>query len=136
MIEYTKEPKMNVSPMAREQAGKNGWATIIFFGVGYSVPVTKEMKRLFGMKRRGSEWLFGDQRTGMDFEKVMMDTIAAVYLQVRDVVGAGVREELSKQLENSMSEMFAPFAAKAVESAFEAREQKLLTEGNSNGTNQ
>ena len=124
---------MEVTPMARSQAGKNGWATIQMFGMPYSIPITKEMKRLFGMYRRGDDWKFKDQATENDFERVMRDTIAAVYHQVREIIGQEVGSELARQLETKMSEMFAPSARKAIEEKFAEKEQKLLPSGDTNG---
>ncbi|HUT00634.1 MAG TPA: hypothetical protein VMY59_09985, partial [Candidatus Thermoplasmatota archaeon] len=71
---------------------------IDFFGVKYYIPLTIEINKVI---KRGK---FGHYNL-IKNDNLLQDIINAVYLQIRDTVGADIHSQLSQQIEEGFSKM-------------------------------
>ncbi len=81
---------------------------IDFFGVKYYIPLTIEINKVI---KRGK---FG-HHTLIKNDALLQDIINAVYLQIRDTVGADIHSQLSQQIEEGFSKMFSLPLAKKID---------------------
>jgi hypothetical protein len=97
MIEFSrKRPKgLELSEDLREQA--EGYMRFLSFGHSYWIPLTKKMKKAFGIYRRGSQLDFKEMDE-YDVADILQTILRALHLQVRDTVGAKIAGDLSAQL--------------------------------------
>jgi hypothetical protein len=93
------------------------FARITFFGISYYIPVTKEMKKIFGISIiKGEALIKGSYFDGNRLDDFLRDLISVVYLQVRDTVGAEIRERLSDQIKDGLEKMFQQNLSQVIES--------------------
>lgn len=80
---------------------------VSLLGDEYCVPITENMKRLFGIRI-----IKGKVKISWKDEKVLreflQDVIGSVYFQVRDTVGQEVSENLSQEIQNGLEKIFKP----------------------------
>jgi len=81
---------------------------IDFFGVKYYIPLTIEINKVI---KRGK---FGHYNL-IKNDNLLQDIINAVYLQIRDTVGADIHSQLSQQIEEGFSKMFSLPLAKKID---------------------
>jgi hypothetical protein len=84
------------------------YAKIQYLGMEFHFAITREMKKLYGLKitNGGSNVEFKKQSDMWLFEKVWRDVISAIYLQVRDSIGAEITKDLRDQLTESIGNAF------------------------------
>jgi len=117
----TKLPKeIELSPDIKERT--EGYIEIRRFGLLYYVPITKEMKKEFGIKRIGKKFIFKSWKSEHRIEKLLRDIISGVYLQIRDSVGAMIHQQISQELSEGFEKLFE----KTIEGKINAKFQKLL----------
>ncbi len=118
---YYKLPKgVPLSQHLKEKA--KAYYGVRFYGRLYYIPITKESKKLFGLKTKGRKILIDDYKTMGRAEVFIRDIIDSVYLQMRDTVGAEVHQELSNQIKRG----FAQLADKGLERMINHRIKKQL----------
>ena len=103
-----------------------GYIEVGHFGRPYYIPVTKEMKRLFGISRRGSKLGFKTMRGDMDAEKFLRETVGALLSQVGQAVGDGIQQELNQKLTTFLTETLEPHFEEMIQGKID---QHLLPEG-------
>jgi hypothetical protein len=96
------------------------FAQIKYMGRNYYLPVTKEMKRFFGLSVKNGHMVCDRE---LPVDSFLRDLIASVYLQVRDTVGSEISAGLSRQITDGLASMFEKKLDKAVEDGLT---QKLL----------
>lgn len=117
----TKLPKdVPISDDIKERA--EGYVTIRMFGILYYIPITKEAKKLFKIKRSGKQFIFDSYKKEQRFKKFVRDIVNSVYLQVRDTIGSEIHSQLSQQIEDSFGNMYDKILDKKINQGF----QKLL----------
>lgn len=99
-----------------------GYITIKLFGIPYYIPITKEVKKLFKIQRRGKQFIFDSYKTEERFRKFVRDIITSIYLQVRDTIGSEIHSKLRGQIETGFGNMFSKLIDKKINQGF----QKLL----------
>ena len=109
-----------ISNHIKERA--EGYMKVSLFGILYYIPITKEVKKLFKIKRRGKEFIFDSYKKEQRFKKFVRDIITSVYLQIRDTVGSEIHSQLRTQIEDGFGKMFANLIDKKINQGF----QKLL----------
>jgi hypothetical protein len=99
---------------------------VVYFGKPYYIPVTKEMKKIFGISiRKGEVIVNGSYYNGNRLNNFLQDLISVIYLQVRDTVAAGIHDDLSSQIKNSFEKMFEKGLYTTIEKKLD---QKMLTD--------
>ena len=111
---------IELSPDIRERA--EGYIVIMRFGTNYYVPITKELKKNLGIKRRGKKFFFKFDHSYYRIDKMLRDIIAGVYLQVRDTIGADIHQQISAELSKGFEKLFE----NAIEGKINNKFQKLL----------
>ena len=109
-----------ISNHIKERA--EGYIKIGLFGILYYIPITKEAKKLFKIKRKGKQLIFDSYKDRQRFERFIRDIINMVYLQIRDTVGSEIHSELKRQIEDGFGKMFNNLIDKKINQGF----QKLL----------
>jgi len=102
-----------------------GYLCFLMSGKRYYVPLTKEMKALFGISRRGDKLVFKVEKTRMRLERILRDLGGALHLQIRDTVGAQISSDLSGQLTDFLENKLGP----GFDSLVEGQMQKRLSAG-------
>ena len=80
------------------------------FGIPYYIPATPKIRRLLGLDARGRE-AKPDGRlswTLYDRASALRDIVSALHLQVRDVVLAGIEEDVKAALLERMNYLMTP----------------------------
>ena len=123
MLTFTKEvPEWaHVCDWTKENA--EGYFEVQHFGRKYFVPVTKEMRRLFGITRRGNKIAF--KCNDMDVEKFLRDIVASVLTQVRHAVGDEIHADLNQQLNTFLNDTLEPHFERMIQGKMN---QRLLPE--------
>ncbi len=103
-----------------------GYVCFLMNGENYYVPLTKEMKALFGISRRGNSLIFKVEKNRRRLERILMDLAGSLLLQVRDTIGASITADLSQQLTEFIE---GKFEDKMFDVVSERLDQKLLPEG-------
>jgi hypothetical protein len=93
-----------------------------FLGIKYYIPITKKSKKALGISSIKN--LEGSFKKSNQLEGLFQDLIAAVYLQIRDTVGAEIKHELSRDIKNSFEKIFSDRLGLIIEQKFE---QKQIT---------
>jgi hypothetical protein len=107
-----KLPKgIELSQHLREKA--IAYFRVMLSGHYYYVPITKQMKKRFGMKQHKGKILYSSFST-IKFEDMLQIIIDSVYLQVRDVVCAGIEQSLDQELREGFSQLFDKYLHKRV----------------------
>jgi len=110
-------------PLSNDIKGRaEGYMKISLFGIPYYVPITKEVKKLFKIKRRGRQFIFDSYKKEGRFRKFVRDIITSIYLQVRDTIGSEIHSQLRTQIEEGFGNMFNKILDKKINLGF----QKLL----------
>lgn len=110
-------------PLSDDIKGRaEGYMKIGLFGIPYYIPITKEVKKLFHIKRRGKRFIFDSYKKEQRFRKFVRDIITSIYLQVRDTIGSEIHSQLSSQIEDGFGKMFNNLIDKKINQGF----QKLL----------
>jgi hypothetical protein len=126
--DYVRDCKdAKTSPDLKERA--DGFFRVQHFGITYYVPVTKEMKKLLKLKRKGDKIEFSTIDSTYMIDKMLRDIIAAVYIQLRDTVGAEIKEELMGELKGNINKMLNQKFNNVIEERMQDKEQKLLSSG-------
>jgi hypothetical protein len=94
---------------------------IQYLGKYYYFPMTKEMKKVFGISIRGGEAI--TEKSHLYIENLLRDLISAVYLQIQGTVAEDIHNALSTQIKDSFERMFEDGLFKTVTNKLN---QKLL----------
>ena len=94
---------------------------IQYVGKYYYLPMTKEMRKIFGISIRKGEAV--TDKSHLYIEDLLRDIIASVYMQVRDTVAGGIHDALSTQIKDSFEKMFEEGLYKNITNKLD---QKLL----------
>lgn len=107
-------PKGEHQPCPDHQQRAEGFIHIQLAGGGYWIPLTHEMKVMFDITRQDDR-ISCRRRHGDEYiERIIMDIAWAVYLQMRDVVGAEIEKSLSEQLNNGFAKLFEQHIGRSV----------------------
>ena len=109
-----KIPKeIELSPDLKSRA--KGYIEIMYFGVTYYIPVTKELQKVFNIKKIKGQLSFENYKKGRYIRKCLQDIIAGVYLQIRDTIGAELHQQLSRKIEEGFGNLFSNYLEKHIE---------------------
>lgn len=99
---------VELSPHLREQA--TFFIEVMLDGITYYIAATPRVRRLFELDERGRPNKPDRRRSWDDFEKdkALRDIASSLHLQVRDVVLAGIEENVSRVLLGKMRRAMAP----------------------------
>jgi len=115
-----KLPKdVELSPDIRERA--EAYFEIMNYGRYYYVPITKEVKKLFGLKRKGKEIIFKSFNQNRRIYKFLHDVISGIYLQIRDTVGSEIHQEISQQITGEIEKRLDRPLWKEIERRFDKK---------------
>lgn len=79
-------------------------------GKEYCVPITKEVKKGFGLKVKGGKYYEESA-----IVEAIADIVDAAYLQVRETVGAGIKDHLTREMTSRMEDALYPQIDRAVD---------------------
>lgn len=82
------------------------WFYSMYSGKSYIIPVDKKMNKII---KKVELW---------DFEQVVRDIIASVYLQIRLQIGDNIERSLSQQIDNGFRKLYSPNVRKKIEEQF------------------
>jgi len=110
-----------LSDYLKEKA--EGYMKVRLQGLLYYIPITKETKKLFKIKRKGKQFVFESFKKEQRFKRFIRDIIDSVYLQIRDTIGSEIHSELRTQIERGFGNIFDKILDKQINQGF----QKLLS---------
>jgi hypothetical protein len=119
MMEFVRvrEVKTELSPHLLERS--KGWLlSVMHGGITYYIPVSTEMKKVFGIHIENGKPVFDSYKQEFRLDYVLGDIVGSVYLQIRDTVGSEIATDLHQQLEDSFSKMFENVISDKVEKEF------------------
>jgi len=108
---------VELSPHLVEKA--DGFVSVACHCEFYYFPVTAEIKRLIGKRDKNS------YNTRCCVERLLMDLVSAVYLQIRDGLVEELKDELSDQVAEGLKKLYVPQLNNLVDNKI-----KMLEEGN------
>ena len=76
-------------------------------GKAYYAPVTSQMCRTYGIKKKDGVYSILSYSLEVYFEEFLSMVVAAIYLQVRDTVGSEVHAQISEEIKSSFERMFS-----------------------------
>jgi len=127
MLDYTRELPENVKLSEYHKAKADGYIRVQSLGKSYYIPLTKDMKKIFGIKRKKGDIEIEFSIMDADrLDDMIRIIINAVYLQTRDTVGMEIREEMVKMVEDKLNNVLVPQIDSEIEKKFEDKEPKLL----------
>jgi len=103
-----------------------GYLCFLMNGKSYYIPLTAEIKSLFGISRRGDKLIFKVGKNRRRMEDMLRVMAGSLLLQVRDTVGASISSDLSRQVTEFLEEKLEPGLDALVG---EKMNRKLLVEG-------
>lgn len=133
MIDYVKNlPEyISMSQYLKEKA--DGYIKVSLNGKKYYVPLTKEIKKRFHIKRMGNKINFSDFKEETALSDMINMIGSSLYLQTRDTVGSEIREEITNIVQDKIANLFNPQVEKEIDLRFEAKD-KLLKDKNEETT--
>jgi hypothetical protein len=99
----------------------DGCFSIDLYGQPYYIPVTKELKKIFGLKKRGDKMIFASSKDDMMIEEILRLVIDATYIQIRDTVGSEISQEITKIVTNKIANLLAPQLDREITKRFEKK---------------
>lgn len=125
-----KLPKgIELSQYQREKAICGAYFKVMLSGLYYYIPFTKEMKKRFGFIERKGKLIPTNYKAERELFEITQSIIDCVYLQIRDVVCAGIEESLDQNLREGFSELFKKFIHRKVNEKINLRlENKIKKE--------
>ena len=117
LMEYRKSLPKGVPTCSDQQDRAHGFVGILYSGHTYWLPITKEMKRLFGISLRAGNIVFKKDDDKYDFEKAVREIVHAVYLQIRDTVGSEIEQALMTEIRDGFSQMLFKQVADRVDAS-------------------
>ena len=119
-----KDVPVGLSPHIRGRA--DFFVEVRHFGIAYYIPLSKELKRAFGVHVVKGQTILDYSRRNRDLEAILSDLVGSVFLQIRDTVGAGVKAELSRKMEESFSALFEKTISGAVDAKLLLPERRAI----------
>jgi hypothetical protein len=101
-------------------------------GFSYYVPVSKELKNLFKLGIRKGGPIFDSFPAQVRCEALLGDIASCLYLQMRDTVGAEIKNGLHRDIEERFSSLFSKVISDKVDEQLAVRIPVLLEEQNEN----
>jgi hypothetical protein len=98
-----------------------GYLNIQCYGLHYYVPITKEIKKQFSLIERKGKLIPQNYKAFNRLIDIMRLTIDSIYLQVRDVVSAGIEEKLDGELKQGFSNLFEKYLHNRVQTEITKR---------------
>ena len=118
MIKKIKLPKnVELSKDLKERA--IGYFEVMLYGIKYYIPFTKEMKKVLHIKKEKDKWKVPNETK---LSRMLQTIISAIYLQLRDTIGAEIHQELDRELRNTFSGLFEKYINNKIDKKF----KKLL----------
>ena len=130
MITYCKTLPNHVKLSDHIKQQSDGYMSVSLNGKQYYIPITKDCKKLFGIKRRGETVAFtkGKHMDEYKFDDFIRTIIGSVVLQVRDTIGVEIREELMREAMDKINNVIVPQIDKEIDKRFEEKD-RLLGDG-------
>lgn len=122
-IVYKLPKGVSLSEHLRENA-------LAYFGFGYMghdyyIPITKEAKKLFKMNWVDGKLQFENHKEELRFGEFVRYITGAIYLQMRDTIGAKIHQEISQDIQNGFAKLFDRGLEKMIDQALN---RKLLSD--------
>lgn len=119
---------IKLSDHLKQQA--DGYIGVSLYGKSYYIPITKDCKKLFGIKRHREIIKFtkGKLMDDCKFADFVRTIIDSIYLQVRDTIGVEIREELLREVMDKMNNIIVPQIDEEINKRFKNKD-KLLGDG-------
>jgi hypothetical protein len=108
-----------LSPHLQQSA--MGFIVIQLYGLKYYIPLTKEFKKLFKIKRRKNKFIFSSYKSERQIEEFLRDVIASIYLQIRDTVGSEIHLQLNEEIKSGFTNLFANILEKKITDEFQKK---------------
>lgn len=123
-IVYELPDGVELSEHLREHA--TFYICVMYSGLNYYIAATPNVRRLFELNDKGEPDKPDKRRRWTEYEKAyaLRDIIAALHLQTRDVVLAGIESNVSRTLLGRMDELMRPTVQREI-----ANETRLLNNG-------
>ena len=119
-----KLPKgVELSEHLREKA--HGYCRVLFSGLYYYMPITKEMKKVSKISKKNGKYVFDVLKTEYMFEEMMRDIVYSVYLQVRDVIASESTRTIIQNISNSFEKFLGDGINKMVVNSIDKDIKKI-----------
>ena len=104
-----------------KERAKHGFFVVKHFGVDYHIPISTDMKKLFGINIIAGKPTFQSFNDEHRAEEFVRDLIHSVYLQIRDTVGSEIEQHLKQAMTESISNAFSDIISNKVDTEFKNR---------------
>ena len=113
-IIYKLPKDVELSQHIREKVECNAYLDIMLFGLHYYIPISKEIKKQFGLIERHGKIVYTNYKAFQRLCEISQQILGSLYLQVRDVVAAGIEQNLDQELKEGFSKLFEKYLHKRV----------------------
>lgn len=120
-IIYKLPKDVHLSQDLREKAECGAYLTIRLYGQHYYIPITKEIKKQFGIIERQGKLFYTNGKAFDRLCEIIQMIISSLYLQVRDVVCSGIESHLDQELKRGFSKLFEKYIHKRVKTEVQKR---------------
>jgi exopolysaccharide biosynthesis protein len=104
-IVYELPKDVELSRYQREKAVNGAYFRVMLGGVNYYIPITKQLKEIFDLHIKNGKFVH-KKYDCIKVDEAIRAIIDSVYLQVRDVVCAGIEDSLDDKLRTGFSQLF------------------------------
>ena len=121
IILKNKLPKnVQLSPDIKDRA--EAYIEIMMHGSKFYVPVTKELKKIVKISKRGNKYLFPTYVLEKRLDHFLRDFLQIMYLQIREEVGSEIHSSLSQELSEGFKGLFSNYLANRIDKGFEQKQ--------------
>ena len=113
-IVYKLPKDVELSQNLKKQAECGAYLDIRLYGQHYYIPVTKEIKKQFGLIERHGKIIDANYKSFERLCEICSTILASLYLQMRDVVCAEIEKNLDQELKEGFSKLFEQYLHKRV----------------------
>lgn len=104
-IVYKLPKGIELSDYLKGEAVLGAYFKVMHYGYSFYVPITKGMKKIFGMKILSGKFIY-EHFDSIRIGDLLRQIIDGVYLQIRDNVCVGIESHLEQELKEGFAKLF------------------------------
>jgi hypothetical protein len=113
-IIYKLPKDVSLSRHLQENAECGAYLDVRLYGIHYYIPVTKEIKKQFGLVERHGKITYTNYKAYNRLEEISKIILDSLYLQMRDTVCGEIEGSLDQELKEGFSKLFEKYLHKRV----------------------
>ena len=126
LIEYKRKAPEWAKLSDYQKEKGDGFVIFMLGGIDYCVPLTKEMKKQFGISRRKNKIIFKTWESEKAFRNILMEITTSVYHQVSERIGDNIEATLLTEITDNIENLLSPKIKEEIKGRFKEQERKLL----------